>query len=141
MKGGTRMIRKWGEIAKVYSDRSGKIHAFPSTTSMSKLVIAIERSPYATGLFAWTSMNDLCISQTYVEYPYDGPYLRIAPKENDQIEFRYVDTKVEKKQWRRTVDGVEAFVRLESFLEQLNWFTRYQMMPETPVMEREESKS
>ena len=34
-------------------------------------------------------MFDLCITQTEVWRPYDGPYLRVKPLFNGQIEFRY----------------------------------------------------
>ena len=50
-----------------------------SFMAMVKLVEKIQSSPYHVGLFAWTSMHDLCIVQTPVKYPYNGPYLRIAP--------------------------------------------------------------
>ena len=89
---------------------------------MVKLVEKIQSSPYQKGLFAWTSMHDLCIVQTPVEYPYNGPYLRIAPIKNGELEFRYIDTAIEERQWHRVVDGAEGFVRLESFVKQLHWF-------------------
>jgi hypothetical protein len=89
---------------------------------MHKLVSNIESSRYVPGLFAWTSAYDLCIAQTPVTYPYHGPHLRVSPLENGQLEFRYLDTQIEQKQWRRVVDGAEGFARLERFIEQLHWF-------------------
>ena len=67
-------------------------------------------------------MFDLCITQTEVIYPYFGPYLRVKPLFNGQIEFRYLDTTDESKQWHRTVASSEAIPRLRSFLSQLHWF-------------------
>ena len=89
---------------------------------MLDLVEHITPSSYATGLFAWISMYDLCIAQTPVTYPYDGPYLRISPRENGELEFRYLDTAIVNKQWHRTVAGQDAFSQLERFIDQLHWF-------------------
>ena len=67
-------------------------------------------------------MYDLCITQTVVYYPYDGPFLRVKPLFDGQIEFRYIDTPNKSQQWHRTVPASEAISRLESFLSQLHWF-------------------
>ena len=67
-------------------------------------------------------MFDLCIAQTPVSYPYDGPLLRISPVGENQIEFRYLDTRKEDKQWHRTVDAGVVLPRLIKFLDQLRWF-------------------
>jgi hypothetical protein len=113
------MIRPWSEIRQRYADTAG---ASAALTAMLGLVNEIESSTYANALFAWTSMHDLCIAQTAVTYPYDGPYLRISPRENGRLEFRYLDTSNADKQWHRTVEGKDAFTRLQSFVEQLHWF-------------------
>jgi hypothetical protein len=111
------MIQPWNEIRACYSNSANS-----SLQAMLKLVSELERSRYKDGLFAWTSMHDLCIVQTPVTYPYDGPYLRISPIANGQLEFRYIDTPLKDKQWHRIVDGASGFARLERFLEQLHWF-------------------
>ena len=90
---------------------------------MQYLVSAIEASVLAGGLFAWTSMMDLCITQTPVEYPYNGPYLRISPKSDGTLEFRYVDTWDDRKQWHRIVPEDKAFERLQRFVADLHWLT------------------
>ncbi len=89
---------------------------------MLRLVEQIEASRYARGLYAWTSAVDLCIAQ--VPAPYDGPYLHISVLHDGNIEFRYIDTAIEARQWHRVVAGEEAFSRLERFIEQLHWFAR-----------------
>ncbi len=91
--------------------------------SMLSLVTEIIQSKYKIGLFAWTSMHDLCITQQQVDYPYDGPYLKISPLFDGNIEFRYIDTNIESKQWYRVVKEEKAFLRLEKFLNQLKWFS------------------
>jgi hypothetical protein len=113
------MILPWKQIRQHYAATADSSAALKA---MLNLVDEINTSPYADGLFAWTSMHDLCIAQTRVTYPYDGPYLRISPCNNGQIEFRYLDTSIVDKQWHRTVDGADAFRRLERFVNQLHWF-------------------
>ena len=113
------MIRSWQEIRNHYASLAG---AGDSIGAMLKLVDEIESSPYNVGLFAWTSMHDLYIVQTPVEYPYNGPYLRISPIKNGELEFRYIDTTIEEQQWHRVVDGTNGFDRLERFIKQLHWF-------------------
>ena len=115
----TSMVQPWGKIRSHFAHHVDLGLPFDS---MVKLVSEIEASPFATGLFGWTSMHDLCIVQTQVTYPYHGPYLRISPCADGQLEFRYLDTTIKDKQWRRTVDGREGFARLERFIDQLHWF-------------------
>lgn len=112
------MICPWDAIRTRFADGPDN----SSFQAMHQLVGEIESSRYKEGLFGWTSANDLCIVQTPVTYPYDGPYLRISPRANGQLEFRYIDTPLKDKQWHRIVDGSAGFDRLERFLEQLHWF-------------------
>ena len=113
------MIRPWSEIRAYYA-------SLPTTAgslqAIQKLVSEIDGSHYKDGLFAWTSVIDLCVVQTPISYPYNGPYLRISPLADGQLEFRYIDTAVKDRQWCRVVEGKAGFARLESFLEQLHWF-------------------
>jgi hypothetical protein len=67
-----KMNRPWSEIYQSYARLNGE-----PANSMLRLVSAIEASPYASGLFAWTSMMDLCIAQTPAEYPYKRPGVSI----------------------------------------------------------------
>lgn len=92
------MTQPWPQIVARYEDYKGEQR---SIRALETLVRQISRSPLAKGLFAWTSMFDLCIVQTPVSYPYNGPLLRISPIEKDQMEFRYFDTRKEAAQWRR----------------------------------------
>lgn len=113
------MVRSWDEIEKTYLEyiKSGvPVHA------MLSLVHAIESSPYINGLYAWTSMHNLCMVQQPVSYPYHGPYLRITPLFNGKAELRYIDTYKEEKQWVREVAEEELFIRLEQIIERLHWF-------------------
>src|SRR5882672_12894329 len=121
----TLMVRPWATIRSFYADlvsSSRLVECGLPVNSMLELVQAIEVTHYASGLFAWTSMFDLCIVQTPVSYPYDGPLLRITPVSEDRIEFRYLDTLDKAKQWHRTVGADQALPRLIKFLDQLRWF-------------------
>ena len=113
------MIKPWANIRDYFEELANLSDSFEA---MANLVTEIERSRYKEGLFGWTSMTDLCIAQTSVTYPQIEPYLRISTLSDGQLEFRYVDTHNEKKQWHRVVHGTDGFHRLERFLEQLRWF-------------------
>jgi hypothetical protein len=96
----------------------------PSLCALAALARRIDTSQLAAGLFAWTSLFDLCIVQGPVSYPYNRPFLRLSPVSGDQIEFRYVDTWNEAKQWSRKVDCAQVGSRLLNFLDQLRWFPK-----------------
>jgi hypothetical protein len=114
------MTQPWPVICQLYAEWSTT--GLPSLAAMYDLVHVIEQSRYASDLFAWTSMHDLCIVQLPVSYPHAYPYLRISPKSDSLLEFRYIDTAIQAQQWSRTVEGTQGFARLERFLEQLHWF-------------------
>jgi hypothetical protein len=114
------MVRPWENIKESYTKL---VQGGLPLHSMLQLVIEIEHSKFASGLHAWTSMHDLCIVQVPVTFPNYYPYLRISPKTDDRLEFRYIDTLIKNRQWTRTVEGERGFARLELFIRQLNWFT------------------
>ena len=97
-----------------------------SVNGVAALARHIHDSALSSGLFGWTSMFDLCITQTEVFYPYDGPYLRVSPAMNGMVDFRYFDTMVTSQQWQRTVPASETIARLQGFLAQLHWFAAVQ---------------
>lgn len=113
------MTRPWPQIVARYDDFKGEHR---SIRALGALAQRIAQSPLANGLHAWTSMFDLCIVQIPVNYPFDGPFLRVSPITEDRIEFRYVDTLEKDKQWNRTVDTNQVWPRLIKFLDQLRWF-------------------
>ena len=119
------MTLTWESVRSYYADRFTK--QGPDGTlpldAMLDLVSSIEHSRYACGLYPWTSMHDLCIAQTPVVYPYQGPLLKISPTPDGNLDFRYVDASSEQQQWHRVVAPGHGFSRLEQFLEQLHWFT------------------
>jgi len=67
-------------------------------------------------------MFDLCIQQTDV-FPGSGPYLKLSPLPSGMIEFRYLDTAIEARQWRREVPPEAVPGRFEAFLDQLGWLS------------------
>lgn len=73
---------------------------------MLALIDYISSSGLSAGLYAWTSMFDLCITQVPATYPYDGPFLKVSPlPDTNKVEFRYIDTRVKQQQctelWRQ----------------------------------------
>ncbi len=114
------MTRHWPEIRTTYEEW---VAGGLNLQSMVRLVGQIESSRLRD-LFAWTSMHDLCIVQTAVVYPYDGPYLRISPRFDGTLEFRYQDTYRKDHQWHRVVPEEQAFERLLRFTDELCWYPR-----------------
>ena len=111
----------WKDIAAYYRDL---VDRGVQIQGMLHLTEQIESSRYAGGVFGKTSMHDLCIMQTAIGGFPEGPYLRISPRFDGTIEFRYVDTYVRTKQWHRVVKDDEAFGRLVGFFDQLHWFAK-----------------
>jgi hypothetical protein len=115
------MTRPWDEIEAYFREL---VDAGARVGGMLRLVEQIKGSPYARALHSWTSMCDLCIVQLPCTYPFDGPYLRISPRSDGTIEFRYIDTHIESRQWHRVVKKEDAFRRLQRFIDQLHWVVR-----------------
>ena len=68
------MTQPWPQIVARYEEYKGAARPIRALAGLTRL---ISGSQLAKGLLAWTSMFDLCITQTPVSYPYDGPLLRI----------------------------------------------------------------
>ncbi|HXE86588.1 MAG TPA: hypothetical protein VN524_07280 [Hyphomicrobiaceae bacterium] len=115
------MTRPWLQIERFYR---GQVERGLNVRAMLRRVEQIEASRYGRALHAWTSMHDLCIVQVPCSHPYDGPYLRISPSFDGTIEFRYIDTYIEQRQWHRRVSEADVFRRLERFIDQLHWVAR-----------------
>ena len=109
------MPRSWGDIHEFYDSM---LPSIPWLHGILKLVERIEDSPHASHLYAFTSMQDLCITQTPTS---DPPYLRISARKDASLEFRFIDTYIAEQQWHRVVSPTEGFARLESFMSQLHW--------------------
>jgi hypothetical protein len=119
---GSSMIRPWADIEDHYREA---VAAGTPVKGMLRLVEQIgSSSSHARALHAWTSVLDLCIVQVPCTHPYDGPYLRLSPRSDGTIEFRYIDTHIESRQWHRIVKEGDAFRRLERFIDQVHWIAR-----------------
>jgi hypothetical protein len=121
------MIKTWKDIETFYQELV--TNGLP-LHGMVRLVEQIEESPYAGGLYGETSMHDLCLTQIASSAYPDGPHLRISPRFDGTIEFRYIDTYVREKQWHRVVKEGDAFSRLVHFIDQLRWFGGVRAEPE-----------
>jgi len=115
------MGRSWGEIKEFYEKL---VTGGLPVQGMVQLVEHILTSHYAKGLFAWTSMHTLCVAKTPATMRNPGAYLRISPLFNGNVDFRFIDTAIESRQWHRVVSEDEATARLERFFDQLHWFGR-----------------
>jgi hypothetical protein len=112
------MTKDWASIVARYAEVA---HLSPSIDGVAALARHIHETVLSSALFGWTSMFDLCITQTEVTYPYDGPFLRVRPQPDGLVEFRYIDTQIEANQWHRRVPAEQVIPRLNSFIGQLHW--------------------
>jgi len=110
--------KPWKDIAAFYRDL---VDRGMQIQGMLHLTQQIEASHYAAGVFGETSMHDICVMQTDGAF-WEGPYLRISPRFDGTVEFRYIDTHVSARQWHRIVKDDDAFARLVGFFDQLHWF-------------------
>jgi hypothetical protein len=93
----------------------------PALQAMLRLVQDVQRSRLAAGLHAWIAHDDLCVGQQPAALALDLPHLRISPRPDGRLDFRYVDTTPLRREWRVTVEAELAFERLALFLERLHW--------------------
>lgn len=117
------MAKGWREIADYFEGMLARREDDGMRTASAgvmEVVLFIGNSPLGHSLFGWTSVHDLCVQQRDIE-PYSGPYLRISPLSSGMIEFRYVDTAIEGRQWSRTELPERTVERLETFLDQVGW--------------------
>jgi hypothetical protein len=121
------MTRPWPAIIAHY--QTYDLGGWRSIQALETIATFVNETPLAAGLFAWTSMHDLCIVHQEVRYPYNGPRLRVSPVSENRLEFRYEDTGVESKQWHRIVDPEDGVPRLLLFLDQLRWFPEAVLKP------------
>jgi hypothetical protein len=113
----------WSTIVERYRFRRGDRLAGlygEALKAIEGLADAIGSGPMASVLFGWTSMFDLCIQQTDA-FPGSGPYLKVSPLASGMIEFRYLDTAIEARQWHREVPPEAVAGRFQAFLDQLGW--------------------
>ena len=109
------MIRPWPDISTHFAT----LRQF----GMLRLVREIEGSRYIDGIYGWTSVVNLAISQySQVTYPDVGPHLLVSPVGHGKLEFRLVDTDIRLWQWTRVVDEQDGFKRLERFFLDMHWF-------------------
>jgi hypothetical protein len=115
--------KPWPDIEQFYRNLS---RSFPDASfrqafdAVGDLAAYVCAGPLALELFGWTSMHDLCIQQVDVE-PHSGPFLKISPRQDGTVEFRYYDTHIEARQWSRVVPPHGVRGRFEAFLNQLHW--------------------
>jgi hypothetical protein len=117
------MSEPWPSIIDRYRGTQRAVTDGPFKTALAgieRVALFIADGPLSTALFGWTSMHDLCIQQVDIE-PFSGPFLRVSPLPSGLIKFRYVDTRIEERQWKRVVLPDTAIARLTAFLDQLRW--------------------
>ena len=117
------MIRPWSDISDHYKE-----YNYSTTKALCDLSLKIGAGDFNVELFGWTSMLDLCISQQNVSYDdlTNVSFLKISCISKNDLEFRYLDTEIEKKQWSRIYPANQACAALSKFIDQLHWEVKYE---------------
>ncbi|OHV22141.1 hypothetical protein EOS93_32205 [Rhizobium sp. RMa-01] len=117
------MIRSWHLIVdhiRSVRENSADEKFSSALRGVERLADFIAHNSLRHALFGWTSMADLCVQQTGHAAP-SVAHLRISAQASGLIEFRYIDTHVEGRQWTRTEPPERAVHRFTTFLDQLHW--------------------
>jgi hypothetical protein len=114
----------WHEITEFYRDLTEKN---PFFRPMMELAEQIAASKYASGLFPWTSVHILCISQT-PEADLGKEVLRISLDQDGALVYDFQETASllpKYQHWIRKCSPDEGFSRLERFVQLKKWFVDY----------------
>jgi hypothetical protein len=118
------MVQDWNSLATRFEQAAkdgGEAQA--ALEGVAGVARYINAGPLSRVLFGWASMADLCVQQTSAA-PYSVAFLRLSPKPDGTVEFRYEDTRKSDRQWHRVVPADASVPRLEAFLDQLRWIAR-----------------
>jgi hypothetical protein len=113
--------QSWQKVTTFYRDRTEKN---PFFRPMMELAEQIAASKYASGLYPWTSMQTLCISQT-PEADSDKEVLRISFDQDGALVYDFQETGStlpKYKHWTRRCSPDEGFSRFERFVQLKRWF-------------------
>jgi hypothetical protein len=117
--------QSWQKVTEFYRDITEKNSFF---RPMMELADQIAASKYASGLYPWTSMHTLCLSQT-PEADTDKEVLRISLDPRDRVlvyDFQETGSTLPKYQhWMRRCSTDEGFSRFERFVQLKKWFVDY----------------
>ncbi len=118
--------QRWQSIVAHYarrrenSENTGSAPYMEAVCALEHIALHAQRGGLAMDLFPWTSVDALCLQQVDVA-PYAGPYLALTPLADGAIEFRYVDTAIERRQWKRIESPETALARLDHVIAPLHW--------------------
>ena len=117
--------QSWQKVTKFYRDITEKN---PFFRPMMELAGQVAASKCASGLYPWTSMHTLCISQT-PEADTDKEMLRISLDPRDGVlvyDFQETGSTLPKYQrWIRRYSTDEGFSRFERLVQLKKWFGDY----------------
>lgn len=121
------MHQTWQKNENHYREAIGYMPEFSDMhRAMAELCNWIGKSNLSASLFGGTSMHALLITQVELEnlnHP-SIQYLRIEPDfKTKKIEFRFLDTHLEERQWHRIEppNSQRLIKRFIGFLKQVGW--------------------
>jgi hypothetical protein len=118
-------VQDYREVEGSVSPEKKALHEpfWEAHSAIGDLASHIADGSLSSALYGWKAMHDLGIQQMDVD-TFSTSHLRVSPQMNGTVEFRYVDTHIEARQWSRTVSPEGVIGRFEAFLDQLRWIAR-----------------
>ena len=118
--------RDWNDITAFYLDKNYRTEGLKynhGLDALGKLCSWISSSGYSKNLFAFTSHHRLNIFQSPPQYPQCLliQHLNLTPTEDGRVQFVFIDTFKESRQWKRSANQNDICKRLESFMLQVGW--------------------
>jgi len=115
--------QNWQEVAVSYRELAELKPGWLSIQALGDLCMKVASSGLGNALYADISIDKLIIAQVPITRSLrpEIQVLTIEPVDRDQIEFRFFDTPIEKKQWKRSVPSNAAYDRFLRFLRQVGW--------------------
>ena len=117
------MQQNWRDLAESYRELAELRPDWVSYPALGDLCAKTASSNFGSALYADISIDKLIIAQVPITRSLrpEIQILTIEPVDRDQIEFRFFDTWIEKKQWKRSVPSNAAYERFVRFLRQVGW--------------------
>ena len=111
----------WASIVERYRELAAAIED-EAFAGMHTLVRQLASSPYAAGLYPYTSMHALVVAQTS-EVLEGQERLRVEPR-GTRIWFEYPGGRAAQPDWSTSCEPGEAFATVGRFLDRVGWFPR-----------------
>ncbi len=117
------MDRSWIEIVEGFDCLKVDHPYYEALDAVQNLCSAIAKTDGHCGLYGFTSMHTLIITQTKPTYPlhHSIQRLRVQPNDNGQVEFEFKQSDYSKSEYSRCVDPNQTNLQMSKFLKHVGW--------------------